>query len=219
MGYIGDSSIDNEMLKFIVLAYTLGPMATIPYGLHVMSMSPLEIFFALSVLYILPIPFLFKFFEFGGKHRELYRKTIFKKVSKITNEQIDDIMDKGDRITKIFQQRLGHLGFYLSIVIFTFLFGVFWAAFVSYILMVKRKRAIFSIAVGATLGNIFWLLLIEHFKGIITPIEMIAIAVLIPLLVYGSKREMEVIKEIAAKLKIGKHKKLRSNSQGPFLQS
>ncbi len=205
------------MLEFIVLAYTLGPMATIPYGLDVMSMSPLEIFFALSILYITPIPFLFKFFELGGRHRELYRKTLFKKVSRITDEKVDDVMKMGGKITRMFQQRLGHLGFYLSIVLFTFLFGVFWAAFVSYILMVKRKRAIFSISVGAILGNIFWLFLIEHFMGFITPIEMITIAVLIPLLIYGSKREMKVIKEIVAKLKIGKGKKLQSH--GLFLQS
>jgi uncharacterized membrane protein len=205
------------MLEFIILAYTLGPMATIPYGLQVMSMSPLEIFIALSILYIAPIPLLFKFFELGGKHRKLYRKTILKKVSKVAGEQIDEVMGIGDRITEMFKERMGHLGFYMAIVIFTFLFGVFWAAFVSYALMIKRKRAIFSISVGAIFGNIFWLVIVEHFMGFMKPVEIIAVAILIPLLIYGSRREMRVVREIVTKLELGRGKKL--DPHGSFSQS
>jgi uncharacterized membrane protein len=198
------------MLEFVILAYTLGPMATVPYGLQVMSMTPLKIFFVLSLLYITPLPVLFKIFEFGGRHRELYRKTIFKKIARITDRHIADVMEEGDRITDIFQQRLGHLGFYLSIIVFTFLFGVFWAAFFSYILMVNRERAVFSISLGVVLGNIFWLVLVEHFKNSITPIEMIAVAITIPLLIYGSRREMKVMREIASRLKLDRRKKTKA---------
>ncbi len=195
------------MLKFIILAYTLGPMVAIPYGLHETSMTPVQIFLALSILYILPMPFLFKLFEFGDRHSRLYKKTILYKVSAITNERIDNMTDMGDKITDMFQQRLGHLGFYLAIIVFTFLFGVFWAALSSYILMVERKRAMISISLGAVLGNVFWLVILEHFKDSITPIEMIAVTLSVPLLVYGSKREMRVIRETAYKLGLGKFRK------------
>ncbi len=47
------------MLEFIVLAYTMGPMATTTYGLHVLSMTPLEVFVYLSTLNILPLPLFF----------------------------------------------------------------------------------------------------------------------------------------------------------------
>lgn len=191
------------MLRFIVLTYTLGPMAAISYGLHVLSMTPIEIFFFLSVLNILPIPFLFKLFELGGRRRRLYRMKILRKFSKVTNKRLEDLMEKGDKITELFKERLGHLGFYMSIILFTFIFGVLWASLLSHILLVKRKRAFFCISVAVVLGNLFWLFITEYSRDLITPVGVIAISVAIPLLVYGSRREVAVIREITALLDVG----------------
>ncbi|MBN2014495.1 MAG: small multi-drug export protein [Candidatus Altiarchaeota archaeon] len=192
------------MLEFVILAYTLGPLATIFYGLHILSMTPLEVFLLLSLLNILPLPLLFKLFELGGRHRSLYQMRILQKVSRVTGGDLTDLMNKGDRITELFKQRLGHLGFYLSIALFTFVFGILWASLLSYILMIKRKRAILCMSIGVVFGNTFWLLLAEYSRDLITPVGVIAISMAIPLLIYGSKREMAVIKEIAALLGLKK---------------
>jgi len=194
--------MDEKLINFIILASFVGPVGAIPYGLQVMS--PVEIFIILSILYLFPLPILFKLFEFGGTHRRIYRMRIFRRVSKIANRHIDEIIELEDRITDMFKERWGHLGFYLSISLMTFLFGVFWASVISYMLMVKRKRAMLAIGAGVLMGNLFWLLLIEYFKTMITPIEIMAIVILFPLLMYGVKREMETIREIAIRLHLVK---------------
>jgi uncharacterized membrane protein len=188
-----------KMLDFIVLAYTVGPMPTITYGLHVLSMDPIEIFFYLCALNILPIPILFWVFEHGKRYRELYRMKIFRKIAAVTDETMEEIIAKGDKITGMFEEKLGHLGFYLSIVVFTFIFGVLWAAVLSYILAVNRRMAVVCISAGVIVGNIFWLFLIEYFRDYVTPAGMIAVAISFPLLLYGSRRERSVIREVAAK--------------------
>lgn len=130
--------MDEKLINFIILASFVGPVGAIPYDLQVMS--PVDIFIILSILYLFPLPILFKLFEFGGTHRRIYRMRIFGRVSKIANRHIDEIIELEDRITDMFKRRWGHLGFYLSISLLTFLFGVFWASVISYMLMVKRKR-------------------------------------------------------------------------------
>lgn len=193
------------MLNFIILAYSLGPIAAIPYALHELMMSPLKIFLYLTILYIIQIPVIFKVIEFGGRHKEMYKKTIFRKAARFGNEE--EVLHLGDKITEAFQRELGHLGFYFAISIFTMLFGIIWAALFSYALMVKRKRAVFSIAVGVVLGNVFWLLLISYFRTMITTVDMILIALIIPLLIYGSMREMRVIKNIIHKFRLKRRKR------------
>lgn len=185
------------MLEFIILAYIFGPVVAIPYGLK--FLSPFEIFIALSAIYILPLPIMFKFLEFGG-HRRIYRISIFKKFSKITNKSVDNIKETGDDIINAFEGRLGHLGFYLAISIFTILFGIFWATFFSYLLRIREKSAILAISFGVILGNIFWLLILRYSIPMTTS-EMLILGLLILLLIYGRKREMDVIRKIGMKLK------------------
>lgn len=185
------------MLKFIILAYILGPVAAIPYGLN--FLSPFEIFIVLSALYILPLPIFFKFLEFGG-HTRIYRISIFKKFSKITKKSVARIIEEGDDIINAFEGRLGHLGFYLAVSVFTILFGIFWASFFSYLLKIKKKSAILAISIGVILGNIFWLLILRYSIPMTTS-EMLIFGLFILLLIYGRKREMDVIRKIGIKLK------------------
>lgn len=185
------------MLEFIILAYLLGPVAAIPYGLK--FLSPFEIFIALSAIYILPLPIFFKFLEFGG-HRRIYRIAIFKKFSRITNKSVDNIKEAGDDIINAFEGRLGYLGFYLAISVFTILFGIFWATFFSYLLKIREKSAILAISFGVIFGNIFWLLILRYSIPMTTS-EMLILGLLILLLIYGRKREMDVIRKIGMKLK------------------
>ncbi len=185
------------MLKFIILAYALGPVFAIPYGLN--FLSPYEIFIALSALYILALPVLFRFLEFAG-YRKIYRISIFKKFSKITHKSVRSVREAGDDIINAFEGRLGHLGFYLAISVFTILFGIFWATFFSYLLKIRERFAILAISLGIILGNLFWLLVLRY-SFPMTTFEMLIFGLFILLLIYGRKREMDVIKKIGLKLK------------------
>lgn len=194
-----------NFIHFILLAYSLGPIVSIPYGLN-LGLSPTKIFIILSILYITPLPILLKIFEFGGHHKKIYRKTIFTKFSEVTKKNIEDVMEVGDEIKEKFEEKLGYLGFYLAIALFTFLFGIFWAAFFAYLLKVKRKRAILSIALGVLIGNTFWLLIISCYRPIPIEIYLLIALLIIPLLIYGRRREIQVIRWVASRTRIRKIK-------------
>lgn len=187
------------MLYFVFFAYTLGPLVTISYGLNVLSLSPLEVFTYLSLLNILPLPLLFWFFDFG-RSREIYRMRIIRRISKLTSFRFEEVVSEGDRITTMFEERLGHIGFYFSISLFTFVFGVFWAAVLSYFLAVNRKIATLCISAGVIVGNVFWLMMIEFFREYLTYSSIMFIGLFMLFLAYGSRQEMKVLKEIASKL-------------------
>lgn len=188
------------MLEFIILAYLLGPVVAIPYGLG--FLSPFEIFIALSALYILALPVLFRFLEFAGYSR-IYRISIFKKFSKITHRSVKSVRETGDDIINAFEGRLGHLGFYLAISVFTILFGIFWAALFSYLLKVRERFAILAISIGIIFGNLFWLfwLLVLRYSIPMTTSQMIIFGLFILLLIYGIKRERDTIRRVGLRLK------------------
>jgi len=192
-------------INFIILSYIFGPVISIPYAIEFLSYSPLEIFIILSSLYIIILPFIFKIFEFLG-HRKIYRGNIIKKVCKIcgikAEEEVQKIKKKGDILIENFEKRAGHLGFYIAISVFTFLFGIFWATFLAYLLKVKRILAMWSISIGVLIGNSFWVLILTYSlsKLQLEFIQFILLLIFVFLLFYGRRREIKILKKISGKL-------------------
>ncbi len=189
---------------FIALSYTLGPVVSIPYALQFLNLSSLDIFLYLSFLYILALPLIFQAFEFVG-HRKLYRNSMIQKICKVCNVTAENEAKKvrktGDDLIENFENRMGHLGFYIAIAVFTFLFGVFLAAFFAYLLKVKRKRALWSISLGILFGNLFWVIVISY--SLPRPhFEFLLLLIVILSLIYGRKREFEILKKISVKLNL-----------------
>jgi len=189
------------MLYFVLLAYLFGPVAAIPYGLYNLGLDPVSIYVYLSLVYVLPVPMIFWFFEFAGSYRKFYSLSFFRKFAKVTKRSVKDVLSVGDELQEEFEQRLGHLGFYLAISVFTFLFGIFWASLFAYVLKVKKARAILSIAAGVLVGDAFWLLVTLEMLPLKTPLEVLSILVLISLVIYGRKREAEVIRWVESRLR------------------
>jgi hypothetical protein len=192
------------MLNFILLAYLFGPIAAIPYGLNVLHLSPAWVYVCLSFVYIAPLPIIFWALEYGGHYRKYYAEGIFRKFSKITNKKAADVISFGDEIQEAFEQRLGHLGFYLAISVLTLLVGIFWAVLFAYALKIKRTGAILFIALGVVIGDAFWLIVTLNLLQMRTPLEVLSVLLLVFLLIYGRKREMDAIKWVAAKVKTKK---------------
>jgi uncharacterized membrane protein len=192
------------MINFIILAYLFGPVAAIPYALNELHLSPVLVYIYLSAVYIAPLPVIFWVYEYGGHYRRKYSEGIFRKFSKITNKKIADVVSFGDEIQEAFEQRLGHLGFYLALSVLTFLMGIFWAVLFAYILKIKRTGAIFFIALGVVIGDAFWLIVTMNLLPMRTPLEVLFVMLLFSLIVYGRKREMDAIKWVEAKVKIKK---------------
>ncbi|MEA1925555.1 MAG: small multi-drug export protein [Candidatus Altiarchaeota archaeon] len=194
----------NDLFYFLLLAVFLGPVGSVSFGLEILS--PLEVFIILTLLYTLPIPVIFKLFECGGHHRRIYRNRIYRKAARVTGRRMDELLNQGDKIITLFKDNLGQLGLYLTIVLFTLIFGIFWASLFSYLLLVKRKRAIASMAVGVMVGNIFWIVFALYSKNLIKPLEMALLALLVPVWMYGIKREIEILRKIAARLNLHRKK-------------
>ncbi len=192
------------MLNFILLAYLFGPVAAIPYALNNLQLTPEWVYIYLSVLYIAPLPIIFWAFEYGGHYRKHYAEGIFRKFSRITNKKIAEVISFGDEIQTAFEQRLGHLGFYLALSVLTFLLGIFWAALFAYALKIKRTGAIMFIALGVAAGDAFWLLVTLNLLPMKTPFEVLSVLLIVSLLVYGRKREMDALTWAASKVKLKK---------------
>ncbi len=190
----------KDLVYFLLLAVFLGPAGSVSFGLGILS--PLDVFIILTLLYVLPIPVIFKLFEYGGHHRRIYRTRIYRKAAEITGRRMDELLKQGDEIITLFKENIGQLGLYLTVVLFTLIFGVFWASLFSYLLLVKRKRAIASMTVGVMLGNIFWIVFALYSRSLIKPVEMALLALLIPVWVYGAKREIEILRKIADRLNL-----------------
>ncbi|MCK5345042.1 MAG: hypothetical protein KAR20_16645 [Candidatus Heimdallarchaeota archaeon] len=190
------------MLKFIILAYVFGPVIAIPYGSGIFSSE--EIFIYLLIIYILPLPVLFKVLEFI-EHNGLYRMAIFRKFSKVTHKKVQEVMADGDDILHLYETRMGYVGFYVAIAIFTFLFGIFWATLLSYLLRTRRSRAILAIGTGVVLGNIFWSIVLMYSIRM-TQMQMALLGVGTYLIIYGRGMEIKVIKKIESILRLKRKK-------------
>jgi uncharacterized membrane protein len=193
------------MLDFIILAYLAGPVVAIPYALDVMKMDPVSIYLYLAVIYIAPLPLIFQACYVGNYYRKVYRGALINKFSKISRKHASDLFAMGDDIQKKFEEKLGHLGFYLAISVFTILSGIFWATLFAYFLKVHRYRAIIAIAAGVLVGDAFWLLIAMRLSPVTKPYEslmiMFMMTLIISLIIYGRKRELEVIDKVSAALK------------------
>ena len=112
----------NDLVYFLMLSVFLGPVGSVSFGLE--SLSPVEVFIILTLLYTLPIPVIFKLFEYGGHHRRIYRNRIYQKAAKVTGRRVDELLNQGDKIMTLFKENMGQFGLYLTIVLFTLIFGI-----------------------------------------------------------------------------------------------
>ena len=193
-----------EYLELIILAYVAGPVVAIPYALG-LGLDAISIYLYLAVIYIAPLPLIFEACYVGNYYRKVYRGALMRKFSKISHKHVSELFQMGDEIQKKFEERLGHLGFYLAISVFTILSGIFWATLFAYFLKVHRLRAIIAIAAGVLVGDAFWLLIALKLSPVTKPYEslmiMFMLALIVSLIIYGRKREMEVINKVSAALK------------------
>ena len=194
-----------EYVEFIILAYLAGPVVAIPYALNGLRLDPLSIYLYLAIIYIAPLPLIFRACYIGNYYRKTYRGALISKFSKISHKHVSDLFQMGDDIQKKFEEKLGHLGFYFAISVFTILAGIFWATLFAYFLKVHRLRAIIAIAAGVLIGDAFWLLIAIKLSPVTKPYEsmmiMFMMALIISLIIYGRKREIEVIDKVSAALK------------------
>ncbi|MEM2918232.1 MAG: small multi-drug export protein [Candidatus Altiarchaeota archaeon] len=189
-------------ITFVLLSYILGPIASVPYAIKFLNLGPVEIFLYLSFLYLAALPLIFKIFEFF-RHKEIYEESIIRKICRVCDikakEEIEKVRKTGNVLIENFENKLGHLGFYVAISIFTFLFGIFLASILAYFLKIRKDRAMLCISIGALIGNFFWVLVITYSLPRLQS-EFTLILFILAFLLYGKRREIEILRKVSGKL-------------------
>lgn len=183
------------IIGLIALTLLLGPFGAIPFA-FAQGMSTFDTAIAVSIIHAFLVPVWFGFFEFIGYNMR-YKNRIVSRVIGYATAKSKRF--KADAYIQKFERRVGQFGFALGVVGFTFLFGVSWAALCAYVLNIKKKTIIASIAVGAVISSIFWTF---AFAGIVEVLPsplilyLILIAATFAFLIYKKVRERKLLRKI-----------------------
>jgi uncharacterized membrane protein len=185
--------------RFLLLTYTAGPGAAIPYGLSFMDLT--TAFIVLCVCYIVPLPFMFLMLD-RLNCEDRSRGRIMCRLHDISDYQIRVSRKIGENLVVRFNERWGGLGYYLSLVVLSFTFGFLWAGLLAYAMGFDKKRSYISIVVGTLSGIIFWTAFIKYSITILDPdlIMLVFVMIAIVFFIYGQFRERAALREIVMKL-------------------
>lgn len=184
--------------KFLLLAYTFGPAAAIPYAMSSMShINLFWIFLALFLAYTAPLPLVFfildKFHYPSVAKKNVFQKMLGKQVKAAKDQKMmNDIYNS-------FIETWGYKGFYFGLFTLTFAFGFLWSTLIAYLLKLPRLRSYIAIGFGNLVGTLFWIFISIQTKAFIKPKWVIIIVILatVTLFLYGEIRERKVLKKVA----------------------
>jgi uncharacterized membrane protein len=185
------------IIGLVALTLLLGPFGSIPFA-FAQGMSTFDTAIAVSIIHATLVPVWFGFFEFIG-YSMRYKNRLVSRVMGYATTKSKKLRVNIDTYIRKFERRAGQFGFALGVVGFTFLFGVSWAALCAYVLNIKKKTIIASIAVGAVISSVFWTLVFAGIVGILPSplvLYLILVAVTFAFLVYKKVRERELLRKI-----------------------
>ena len=195
-------------IRFIVVSAILGIGMGISYGLENPSFNPITHLLTLLMFNILAVVLIYA----------ILRKLPLEK--RFENKFIDRVMQhfhgsqKGmeatvNKISKNFESRFGDIGFYMAFALITFAYGTYVTAAVAFLIRVKLKQAMVSIAIGSIMAIVFWWYLALGMIPFITPtiIFVVVTSVSILLIGYGLIKEKRIVNKVIAE--VLKLKKLR----------
>ncbi len=185
-------------IKFLIISIFFGPGMAITYGLGNSTFDPrrhlINLFIIQSISVILVYAILRRLptdIRFDNK--------ILDKLTEQIHESKTNVMGVMEKISGHFTSNFGDLGFYMALTLLTFAYGPYLAAIVAYLLKVKLKRAIISIAVGAAVSIVFWWYLALGAIPFITPTSVFVVTTFLTILfiIYGWFRENSIILAIS----------------------
>jgi hypothetical protein len=187
----------SELLTFLFYGIVGGPALALSYGLPVFG--SLSCFTALGIEYIISIVVIqLLLSKFGLQHR--FKNKIFSKASRMVRERGRKLAIKMDDFAGKFNKELGDVGFYLALTSFTFLFGVYWAGVVAFLLEVELSAAISSMSVGAILAVGFWTYIIVRTNISAEAVTLFFSALTVIFIAYGFLKEQRTITVITERL-------------------
>ncbi|MEM2874875.1 MAG: hypothetical protein QW567_02480 [Candidatus Hadarchaeales archaeon] len=192
------------VLLMIPTILILGPGAGAVLALS-SGFSTAEAILAVSLIHVGLVPVWFGIFELL-RYTIRYERRVLRKF--LRYGKIERSLRSASRANLIeFERRVGQLGLGLGTAVFTFIFGISWAALVALALNVKRRTIFISIALGALASGIFWSAAFAGL-GVLVPnlwaMYILGFVVTLWFMTYSRRKERRVIQEMSRTLrKIG----------------
>jgi len=180
---------------YIIYGVFGGPALALSYGLG--NFSPLYCFTLLTITYIASVMLVHVLLSRVGL-RYRFRNKIFSKASSELRQRGEEIAVKVDELAGRFRKELGGLGFYLALVSFTFLFGVYWAGLAAFILGVDLWGTVLSIGTGAVLSVAFWTYVMSKHSLDPVTVTLFFMCLTVAFMVYGLIKENKTISSISS---------------------
>lgn len=192
------------ILLMIPTIFILGPGAGAVLALT-SGFPALETAIAVSLIHVGLVPVWFCVFQLVG-YTVRYEMRVLNKFSRYG--KIGRSLRRAARSNlKEFERRVGQLGLGLGTVVFTFIFGISWAALIAFILNVRRGTVFLSIALGAFASGIFWSAVFAGLSDLVPNLwvmYVLGLALTAWFMTYSRRKERRVIEEMSDTLgKIG----------------
>lgn len=189
-------------MELILITFILGPGGGISFALA-QQIPALETALAVSAIHLALVPVWFGIFELL-RYSIRYEDRLIAKLLKYSGERSRRLRAAAMAQLREFERRVGQWGFGLGVVGFTFLFGVSWAALAAFLLNIRKKTFMASVAVGSVASSIFWALIFAGFAGYVPSpwlIYVIGAALTFALVGHEKIRERRLIREMSRSLK------------------
>jgi len=186
-----------EQILYVFYGVVGGPAVALSYGLK--QFSALYCFVLLSMSYILSVVVISVLLSRIGLER-MFKGRVFDKVSAMVRKRGGELAVQIDDVAGRFNKEFGDLGFYLALMSFTFMFGVYWAAVIAVILKLNLWRSIASMSVGAVMSVGFWIWILRGHDIDPQTVTLLFFAITIVFIVYGAVKENKTVLKMTEKL-------------------
>ena len=201
-------------IQFIVVSAILGIGMGISYGLENPSFNPITHLFTLLLFNLLSVVLIYALLQKLPLQKRFENK-ILKRVMRHLQGSQKGMEATVNKISTKFQNRFGNIGFYMAFGLITFAYGTYVTAAIAFLINVKLKQAMLSIAIGSILAIVFWWYLAIGMIPYITPtlIFVVVTTISILLIAYGLIKEKRIVNKIIAEvLKLKKTPKAEEKS-------
>lgn len=185
----------------ILLTMTVGPIGAVPYAID-RGLSIAQATVVVCSVNVALVPMWFGIMEFFGYSGRYHKYLANRALEHVTRRSVEFQRNLQVCVAE-FERRLGHIGFFVGLTVFSFIFGVFWPSIGAYFLNIKRVPALISISIGAV-GNaiLFGLAAVGMLQFVPSPGTLyIGLMVLtVAFLSYGKLRESRVLRSIVRRL-------------------
>ncbi|MDI6819496.1 MAG: small multi-drug export protein [Candidatus Hodarchaeaceae archaeon] len=185
----------------ILLTMTIGPIGAVPYAID-RGLSIVQATVVVCSVNVALVPMWFGIMEVFG-YSKRYHKYLANRALKYVSRRSAEFQRNLQVCVAEFERRLGHIGFFIGLTVFSFIFGVVWPSIGAYFLNIKRVPALISISIGA-IGNaiLFGLAAVGMLQFVPSPRALyIGLMMLtVAFLFYGKLREIRVLRSIVRRL-------------------